>query len=522
MAKKEKSLKRPNKVVALITYIIALVALLLGLFLPYGTNPDLYGTTDAIWAFQLPQALSKAVPVQGLIDLLTNAEGSIVGAPFTYSLPITFNGLIEGGYDLGALFTVLYALVVLAGIIALIPAIVSTFSKKSRRNTALSAASFIEVIAFLFVSFFVFVQLTNYTLYGSEILAAIPYQWSWPLLGAFGGTFVMLVVQSVFYKKGSGIFKFILLLLSTLALMLAIYDLGAIIPPIKEPLDELIHKTDSLFDGKLYYSVALGTSVIGILPVLMLFCGAEGGLPTITAAMDGMTAIQQTLFICTLILALLVLINFLLDAMGLGKTTKRYMLVSNVVRYTLELIAAALVIILPFFIDSATTGLMSIVIAVLALVALILNIIRLIRFDRKRAKINKAVAAEMKKANGVIDDEQPAEAPEVEEEKPFVYIPPQYNLQEETVEEEEPQVYNPVIYNGPTDDFIKTLTTEQKVEFSRVFLERQCGNINFIPEYNVGGSNDRFFNSVFIYFARLRSIVSDGLFNKMYEYGNLM
>lgn len=522
MGNKKETNKRPNRVVALITYIIALIALLLGLFLPYGTNPDLNGTTDAIWAFQLPQALKAAVPVQAFWDLIGD-----VGAPFTHSLPITLNGIIPTselmplGYDLGALFTVLYALVVLAGLIALIPAIVNTFSKKTTKNTALNAASFIEVVAFLFVSFFVFVQLTNFTLYPAEVLEQIPYGWSWPLLGAFGGTFVMLVFQSIFYKKGSGVFKFVLLLLSTLALMLAIYDLGAIIPPLKEPLGDLITKTEGTFDGKLYYSVALGTSVIGILPVLMLFCGSEGGFPTtLTAAMDGMTAIQQTLFVCTLILALLVLINFLLDAMGLGKVTKRYMLVSNVIRYTLELVAAALVIILPFFIESATTGLMSIVIAALALIALILNIIRLVRFDKKRKKIKAAVAAEMQTAPQSIDNEQPEAAPEVEEEKPYVYVPPTF--EEEKPAEEEPEVYNPVIYNGPTDEFINTLSTDQKIEFSRVFLERQNGNLGFIPEYIVGGNNDRFFNSVFIYFARLRSVVSDGLFNKMYEYGNLM
>ncbi len=520
MGDKKNSIKRPNKIVALITYIIALIALLLGLFLPYGTNPELNGTTDAIWAFQLPDALSKAVPVEAFVNLLKDAEGNILGAPFAYSLPITLNGVIEGGYDLGALFTVLYALVVLAGIIALIPAIVSTFSKKSNKNTALSAASFIEVVAFLFVSIFVFIQLTSFTLTSADVLASY-YQWSYPLLGAFGGTFLMLVVQSIFYKKGSGVFKFILLLLSTLALMLVVYDVGAIITALNDPLNELIGITEGLFDGRLYYSVALGTSVIGILPVLMLFCGTGGlGLPTFTDTLYAMpTAIQQTLFTCTLILALFALINFLLDAMGLGKTTKRYMLVSNIVRYTLTLVAAALVIILPFFIESATTGLMSIVIAVLALASLLLNIIRLVRFDKKRKKINKAVAAEMT-ANKAIDDEQPKEETVEEEEKPFVYVAPTFT-EEETVEEE-PQVYNPIIYNGPVDEFIKTLSTEQKVEFSRVFLERQCGNLSYIPDYVVGGNNDRFFNNVFIYFSRLRNIVSDGLFNKMYEYGNLM
>ena len=193
MENKQETKKMPNKVVALVTYIIALVALLLGLFLPWGAISQIGdvvidGTDKAIWAFQWPDALSKAIPVEALVELL-KVDGAVVGNAFTYSLPITLNGVIEGGYDLGALFTLLYALVVLAGIVALIPAIISTFSKKSKLNIALNAASFIEVVAFLFVSFFVFIQLSNFTLYSPELLELAHYQWSWPLLGAFGGTF---------------------------------------------------------------------------------------------------------------------------------------------------------------------------------------------------------------------------------------------------------------------------------------------------------------------------------------------
>ena len=523
MGNKNNSVKRPNKVVALVTYIIALIALLLGLFLPWGPDSNLSGT-GAIWAFQLPAALAKAVPVDGLV----NALASIIEKyPYSsaLSLPITLNGVIEGGYDLGALFTVLYALVVLAGIIALIPAIASVASKKSKTNVALNAASFIEVLAFLFVSFFVLVQLSNFTLGAGE-----GYRWSYPLLGAFGGTFLMMVVQSIFYKKGSGVFKFVLLLLSALALMLTVYDVGKVIPQLEEPLTQLIGKTNGLFDGKLYN--LSGASMIGILPVLLLFCGVDGA--NFTAMLDGFKGqvIVQTLLVCTLILALLAIINFLLDAMGLCKTTKRYMLVSNIIRYALELVVAAIIIILPFFMKNdagekiATTGLMSLVIAALALVALILNIIRLVRFSKKTKKAEKpAKVATGAVAGGAVakggkTEEVPAAA---SEDLPYVYTPPVYAAKEEKkTDGGEPEVYSPVIYNGPTDEFINTLSNEQKVEFARVFIERQNGNLGFIPDYVVSGKNDRFFNNIFIYFARLRAIVSTGLLNKMYEYCNLM
>jgi hypothetical protein len=504
MANKNQTGKRPNKVFALVTYIVALVALLLGMFLPFGNKVGSEGI-QAMWACQLPAALAEAFPVPALKELVAG-----IGVEFTYSLPVTFNGWLPESYDLGALFTVLYALVVLAGIIALIPAIVSTCRKKSTKNTALKAASFIEVIAFIFLAVFLFIQLSRLSL-GAE-----GYQWSWALVTAFGGTFVMLVIQSIVYKKMSGVMKFFLLLLSTLALMITVYDVAAIIPALAEPLDKLYTATSGTFGGGMY------SSRVGITPVLWFFCGGTQfgaeTLPTLSEKLAELTAIEQTLVISAFILAVLALLNFLLDAMGLGKETKRFMLVSNVVRYTLTLVVAALVIILPIFIEGQSVGLMGVVFAVLTLVALLLNIFRLINAPKKakkaKSKKEKTVKVEAPVV-AVIDDEQPVE------EEPIVYVPEKHE-QPAALANEEPQVYNPVIYNGPVDDFIKTLPTELKVEFSRVFLERQCGNLGFIPDYKVGGNNDRFFNNVFIYFARLRNAVSDELINKMYEFGNLM
>ncbi|MDE5667121.1 MAG: hypothetical protein K2I29_02670, partial [Clostridia bacterium] len=335
MANKNQTGKRPNKVFALVTYIVALVALLLGMFLPFGNKVGSEGI-QAMWACQLPAALAEAFPVPALKELVAG-----IGVEFTYSLPVTFNGWLPESYDLGALFTVLYALVVLAGIIALIPAIVSACRKKSTKNTALKAASFIEVIAFIFLAVFLFIQLSRLSL-GAE-----GYQWSWALVTAFGGTFVMLVIQSIGYKKMSGVMKFFLLLLSTLALMITVYDVAAIIPALAEPLDKLYSATSGTFGGGMY------SSRVGITPVLWFFCGGtqfgSETLPTLSEKLAELTAIEQTLVIMAFILAVLALLNFLLDAMGLGKETKRFMLVSNVVRYTLTLVVAALVIILPIF-----------------------------------------------------------------------------------------------------------------------------------------------------------------------------
>ena len=60
------------------------------------------------------------------------------------------------------------------------------------------------------------------------------------------------------------------------------------------------------------------------------------------------------------------------------------------------------------------------------------------------------------------------------------------------------------------------------MEFARVFLERRAGNLSAIPDYIIGDDNSKFFSAIFIYFARVRDIVSDGLMNKLYEEVHLM
>ena len=54
------------------------------------------------------------------------------------------------------------------------------------------------------------------------------------------------------------------------------------------------------------------------------------------------------------------------------------------------------------------------------------------------------------------------------------------------------------------------------------FIEKGKGNIGNIPEYVIGGNNKKFFSAVFIYLGRIRSMISDGLLNKMYKELNMM
>ena len=78
------------------------------------------------------------------------------------------------------------------------------------------------------------------------------------------------------------------------------------------------------------------------------------------------------------------------------------------------------------------------------------------------------------------------------------------------------------VYQGPTDEFMRKLNNNEKIEFSTIFIEKRKGDIGKVPDYVIGGDNKKFFSAVFIYLGRMRSIVSDGLLNKMYKELNIL
>ena len=60
------------------------------------------------------------------------------------------------------------------------------------------------------------------------------------------------------------------------------------------------------------------------------------------------------------------------------------------------------------------------------------------------------------------------------------------------------------------------------IEFAKLFLEKINGSYANLPDYVVGGDNKEFFSSIFIYLGKFRSIISDGLMNKIYNELNLL
>lgn len=501
--------KKPTKWLASITYAIVVVCLLLGLLLPLS---NVAGTgTENMLIMQLPGAAGSLFGI---------ADWSTVGSLYTYGYGVNFLGLLSAPFDLGSVFVLLYALVTLAALIGLIPVLAS---KKTSR-TAIKTASVIEVCAITVLSVLMFMQLLMFC----DVEAI---QFSYSLLVAFGGTLVCLIIQAFADKKGSGAIKFVSLLLSGIAVFFIIYPVVAYIP-----------QTSSLefFVNGLYSGAAEGLDYAGagggILSLMTLFSSAF--------ALAGSAAVQ-TVTVITLITALLVIANFLLDAMGLGKKTNKFMLVANLIRYSLESAAVIIMFVVTFFIEGVSAGILLYVLLAIAILQLIISVVRfLLAKSKKPAAATVAHPAQQRESSGAasapVADSYEARRAErraqreadlarraVVEERAERRAQRETDLAQRAVEEEKVQeepapVVQEVLYDGPVDDFIRKLNNMERKEFYAVFLERSRGNLTNVPDYIVGGNNSKFFSSVFIYYGRVRPLVSDGLLNKLYEQAHVM
>ncbi len=487
---------KQSKIVAVVTYCVALICLILGLFLPYNFE----NAVDTMLFSQLPAAVDALFKTE-----LAAGEGFFHSA-FTYTFPVKFFGLGENAIDFGAVLVLLYTLFTLGGIIALIP----VFASKKESRTALKAASVIEILALLPLFVLVFVELEKLALGGFD-----SFVWIWGLWAAFGGTLLMLIVQCFAYKKGSGFIKFFLFLLSALAILLAVFPVTSIIPPLAD-----------LLDGKLG-DIGLGLfgNEAGFTYLMVFF------QTNFTEAFANMDALTIVMFIASIAAMVLVVLNAMLDMMGLGKLTSKALLICNIVRYALEVIAVAVMIVMSFVIENLTAdaGLMLYVLAGIAFVQLVINIIRTCVYKPVKFAATETVVLSTKKEKKEKKEKNKPE--KAKKEKPVKEEEPKAEVASETAAvaaaekpaETDPLVYNVgPIYNGPTDEFINKLTNEEKIEFAKVFLERRTGNLPTIPNYEVGGNNSKFFASIFIYYGRIRGLVSDGLMNKFYEQGNIM
>ena len=73
-------------------------------------------------------------------------------------------------------------------------------------------------------------------------------------------------------------------------------------------------------------------------------------------------------------------------------------------------------------------------------------------------------------------------------------------------------------YGGEFDAFIGTLTAEERLQFTQIFLLRSENKLPEIPEYKIGGDNKAFFRKIFVNLGSLRARIPDGLMEKIYQF----
>ena len=546
-----KSNKPQSKIAALITYILVVLALLVGLILPLGTKTLASGINF------------KQMPVLQLFGALYNlgvlkqlpSFGAALSTAYSYRVAVAGFAI-----DLGAIMLWLYAVVTLLALIMLIPICVS--KKKSPMGYKMAVSTEVIVLVVLIVMFMMH-------------LAKITIDWNWnlSLIIPLGVTLLVLMLQSMIYLKGSGVIKSIVFILSALSAFVVVYEVAAIIPALATPLKNLI----KLMKGARPFETtsglyALGGAYFNGSILLSLLTGDISAL--MPAGADGVPHIDYLVaHIFAIVVLAFVFINLLIDLIYIGKKTKKHMLVSSLVLYLIEIIFTVALAVVVFWVYG-NIGLFLYILLLLALIQFIIAAIRL-SIAPKKQKYVEPVEQERsafddfeKYDEPVVNQPEPRVEPkqepqqEVVEEEIEEYVPaeptqskavrkemrrrneaqpvyenttPNYEVKEEffvPVQEAPapaPAPAEPVvetknviytvntIYNGPTDEFIRKLTNEEKVEFARVFLERSNDKLARIPEYVVGGNNKRFFSSIFIYFAHVRDHVSDGLMDKLYN-----
>lgn len=353
--------KKTNKYAALATYLIAIVCLILGLFLPLFNG-------KGILALQLPQALNS----------LAGKEILKFGKEFTFAYPVCFLG--KGKlFDLMAVIVLLYAVITVLGLLALIPVALSV-KKDGKAYVAFMRT--IETAAVLVLSLYVIIAL--------EQVAFIKL--SYNMIIAFGGSLLMLVLLCFMTKDKSGAAKFFLLLFSLIA-VLSLFDLTALVPKLGEPLTKL---SDKLKFSYLFVGSA-ESSLPGITYLSMLFEGT--GIPVESSSLSYFDILKnlpalkdKAAMVLITIVALVAVVNYLIDVLALSSNGKRAGLLFNLVRYGLALLAL-IAFVITMFVCKYKIGLMLIMFAIAVLLQVLISVLRYV-LAIKRAKRAAIIRAE--------------------------------------------------------------------------------------------------------------------------------
>lgn len=554
------------KTAVVVTYVIATLLLIAGWFVPaFGYGEDLE-IADMMLFWYVPAIVNAFLnPFLG--------EALITG-DFVKQHPLpgftAFESQIIPDVDLHipALMMLVYLVLTVLAIIFLIPVIAG----KKEKKTSITCAYIIEgaALAALGILFVFSAWETNLRSTAEGYLN---------LICVFSAVLVVLFVQCIIEKKSYGAAKVFLFLFSAAAFMFAMFAIDNLIVLVLEKLGAESAWTDALdaiqAESGLY--AAGGVAVGGFTALKTLIDGLMRGENLIWV--EDYSVTMNIVNVCVLALFAVLAINLIIDFCGLmagNKTDKNGVLIPHkggkifgLVRYLIALAVIACLIVCVFVDEDLDIGVCAYFAALFVLINVIIDIVRLARVPAQKKKAQSQDDGRMQLASegitdkdeeqtDLISDELPAqpyapayaepvaetaeepaaeeqseEVPEIapvllpetepEEEQPEEELPAEEPEKQPEEKQEEPYVYTPrpVIYNGPTDAFLDTLSTEEKVEFSKVFIDKSKGKLPArMPEYEIGGDNEDFFPAIFINLGRFRALLSSGLLRKIYKYLN--
>ena len=480
--------------------------------------------------FFLPVCNGKGLRFMDLPDAFCTTFGIAdpnLGDALSRKYPINFFGATKG-FDMMALVVTLYGLITAVGVIMLIPVLAA----KSNKKTANACAYFVEVVAAVILFVFTVMEIQLYLdKVGGNVTTE--FKWDYGVIGiAFGGTLLMLIIQSLGYKKGSGFMKLVTFILGA-AGVLCLFSIPTLFSL----------KSNTVFDGKLFITMFADYNGITTLDALI-----ENGLGKATIAnpfslefMFGSTDVMaKVAFVCIGAGVLMALVNFALDIMAIGASTKKGTLAIDVIRYLIEALLLILAVIMVFVLNNKglRPGLLMYVLLAIAVVQLIIASIRCAVYQPVMKTEENAEIPETYYDDTIANAAAPAPVaaqPQSQYVQP-VYLQPVYASPAAApapapaaahaaapADHTGEIVYTAKeVYHGPTDSFIARLTDSEKIEFAKLFLEKINGPYANIPDYVIGGDNKEFFSSLFIYLGKFRPLISDGLMNKIYEELNLL
>lgn len=557
---KEKKKNKTKKVIATTTYFIAMLCLLAGLFVP------LFNCVDGV-------AVQERMMFRYLPSMLNGMCGKEILPPDklgNWFLPYQFSGR----FDLGALVGLLYAVVCVISVVMLIPILLGSKKKNSSARCALGVEVLAMLVTLTYIAYTTYTMTTltwtdyNFLLaFGGALLMAIIQTVS--SKGSIGVSKIIALLLSVVGVMALlNITMFIPKLADPLASLSQKIKGGNSATFLDWAIGEEGVEASTGADG-----------ILGIFGINMLVDIKNTRATFKMLAQMGKGGIVMiVVFVLLILVALLTVINLVSDVIGLS-TGKKYNKdrspckngASNtfaLVRYILPILFAAAIIIISFAVKDL--GLHAGVYLYLLVIVLLISLINAaVRTAVDNARYKKGTVAPATEAQQIPVFNDPAFAaktakqPEPERERlpvaeePVVaeetFDEPAYErlpVVEETPEYEEPQymptlpvveaetepepVAEPLsapldepeetettrtvyIYGGATDEFMDTLTDQEKVEFVELFIKKSKGSVNGVPDYTIDGDNGDFFPAVFVHINRYRNLVSDALMSKMYK-----